>query len=121
MGTIESWLLWQLTAGEVHATDYSNASRTMLYNIRQLDWDDELLGVLDIPRQMLPPVVPSSAVLATTARELFDGARIPISGIAGDQQAALFGQACYGQRQGEEHVRHRLVSVDAYRHSAKSQ
>ena len=96
VGTIESWLLWQLTAGEVHATDYSNASRTMLYNIRQLDWDDELLGVLDIPRQMLPRVVPSSAVLATTARELFDGARIPISGMAGDQQAALFGQACYG-------------------------
>ncbi|HUP31225.1 MAG TPA: glycerol kinase GlpK, partial [Usitatibacter sp.] len=93
-GTIDSWLLWQLSGGRVHATDVSNASRTLLFDIHALDWDDELLALLDIPREMLPRVVPSSGVIATTACEgLPDG--IPIAGIAGDQQAALFGQACH--------------------------
>lgn len=96
VGTMETWLLWNLSGGARHATDYSNASRTLLYNIGELDWDKDLLELFGIPRQMLPEVVPSSANLATTVPELFDGARIPISGMAGDQQAALFGQACYG-------------------------
>lgn len=92
-GTIDSWLLWKLTDGKVHATDYSNASRTLLYNINKLDWDEHLLEVLDIPRQMLPEVLSSSHVFGTTAMGLFD-VEVPIGGIAGDQQAALFGQAC---------------------------
>jgi glycerol kinase len=93
-GTIDSWLLWQLSGGAVHATDPSNASRTLLFNIHTLDWDDELLRVLGIPRAVLPRVVASSGKVATTACEgLPDG--IPVAGIAGDQQAALFGQACH--------------------------
>jgi len=93
-GTIDSWLVWNLTGGKVHVTDYSNASRTMLYNIKSLDWDGELLDELDIPVGMLPEVVPSSGVLGEISKEIL-GAGIPISGIAGDQQAALFGQACF--------------------------
>ncbi len=93
-GTIDSFLLWRLTNGNVHATDYSNASRTLLYNIHELDWDDELLQILDIPRAMLPEVQPSSGVFGETATEHF-GRAIPIAGIAGDQQAATFGQACF--------------------------
>jgi glycerol kinase len=93
-GTIDSWLLWQLSSGAAHVTDPSNASRTLLFNIHTLDWDDELLRVLDIPRAVLPRVVASSGKVASTACEgLPDG--IPIAGIAGDQQAALFGQACH--------------------------
>jgi glycerol kinase len=93
-GTVDSWLLWNLTHGEVHATDVSNASRTMLFDIRSLDWSPELVRDLDLPPQMLPRVVPSSGVAGRTAPELL-GAEIPISGIAGDQQAALFGQTCF--------------------------
>ena len=92
-GTIDSWLIWKLSGGATHATDASNASRTLLFNIRSGDWDDELLELLAVPRKVLPVVVPSSGVVAETAGELFS-ARIPIAGIGGDQQAALFGQRC---------------------------
>lgn len=93
-GTIDSWLIWNLTGGKRHVTDYTNASRTLLYNIRDLDWDDELLNLFEIPRAVLPEVVPSSGELGVTDASLF-GVGIPIAGIAGDQQAALFGQACF--------------------------
>ena len=91
-GTIDSWLVWNLTGGRVHATDPSNASRTLLFDIHRGDWDDELCALLDVPRELLPAIVPSSGVCGTTA---LDGVEIPIAGIAGDQQAALFGQACH--------------------------
>ncbi|PKN10706.1 MAG: glycerol kinase [Deltaproteobacteria bacterium HGW-Deltaproteobacteria-7] len=93
-GTIDTWLIWNLTRGRVHVTDYSNASRTMLYNIKDLRWDEKILKELDIPISMLPEVKPSSAVYGHTDARLF-GVEIPIAGDAGDQQAALFGQACY--------------------------
>ncbi len=93
-GTVDSWLIWRLTGGRRHVTDYSNASRTLLYNIHTLDWDDELLKILDIPRAMLPEVVPSSGLLGETDAEWF-GQPLPIAGCAGDQQAATFGQACF--------------------------
>lgn len=92
-GTVDTWLLWKLTNGAVHATDVSNASRTMLYNIHELDWDDELLELFNIPKSMLPEVKESSELYGHTAKEHF-GAEIPIAGIAGDQQSALFGQMC---------------------------
>jgi len=95
MGTIDSWLIWNLSNGKVHATDYSNASRTMLYNIHDLRWDEELCQMLDVPMNMLPKVVPSSGVVAKTYPDHFFDLEIPISGIAGDQQSALFGQACF--------------------------
>jgi len=91
-GTIDSWLVWNLTRGGVHVTDPSNASRTMLFDIRSGAWDDELLQLFDIPRSVLPKIVPSSAICATAS---IDGVDVPIAGIAGDQQAALFGQACH--------------------------
>jgi glycerol kinase len=94
-GTVDSWLIWKLTGGRLHATDYSNASRTLLYNIFDLKWDDELLQILDIPSSLLPDVKPSSYVYAKTDPAAFFDHEIPISGIAGDQQAALFGQACF--------------------------
>jgi glycerol kinase len=94
-GTIDSWLVWKLSGGTVHVTDYSNASRTMLYNIYELRWDPELLALLDIPLCMLPEVKPSSHVYGMTAPYHFYGLQVPIAGIAGDQQAALFGQACF--------------------------
>lgn len=94
-GTIDTWLVWKLTNGKAHITDYSNASRTLLFNIHDLQWDEELLQILDIPRAMLPEVVASSAIYGTTEKTHFFGREIPISGIAGDQQAALFGQACF--------------------------
>ena len=95
-GTIDSWLVWRLTGGKAHVTDYSNASRTLLYNIEQLCWDEEILERLDIPRAILPEVKPSSWVYGETDPEMFFGTRrIPVAGIAGDQQAALFGQACH--------------------------
>jgi glycerol kinase len=94
-GTIDSWLVWNLTGGAVHITDYSNASRTMLFNIRTMQWDKELLAQLDIPEAVLPKAVPSSQIYGETADGLLGDARVPIAGIAGDQQAALFGQACY--------------------------
>ncbi len=93
-GTIDSWLIWNLTGGRVHATDVSNASRTMLYDIRANRWDDELLAALDIPHALLPGVRPSSSRFAETDASLL-GASLPIGGVAGDQQAALFGQACF--------------------------
>lgn len=93
-GTVDSWLLWHLSGGRRHITDYANASRTMLYDIHALAWSDELLSDLDIPRALMPDVVPNSAVYGETAADLF-GAPIPIAGAAGDQQAALFGQACF--------------------------
>ena len=93
-GTIDCWLVWKLTGGQVHATDVSNASRTMLFNVHKNDWDDELLNALDIPREMLPKVQPSSSLFGNTAADLF-GTGIPIGGVAGDQQSALFGQACF--------------------------
>ncbi len=91
-GTIDTWLIWKLTEGRKHVTDYSNASRTMIYNIRDLTWDDSLLSALEVPKSMLPKVQPSSSEFGTFR---FDGADIPILGVAGDQQAALFGQACF--------------------------
>jgi glycerol kinase len=93
-GTIDSWLVWNLTGGRVHATDASNASRTLLFNLHTQEWDDELLAILRIPRAVLPDVVPSCGVLAETESSLF-GEALPIAGIAGDQQAATFGQACF--------------------------
>lgn len=93
-GTIDTWLLWNLTGGRVHATDVSNASRTMMFNIHTLAWDDELLTRFGIPSILLPTVMPSSGFYGYTAKDLF-GAEIPITGLAGDQQAALFGQACF--------------------------
>ncbi len=93
-GTIDTFLIWRLTGGAVHVTDVSNASRTLLFNIHTLDWDDELLKLLDVPRAMLPEVRGSSEIYGTTDPKLF-GAAVPIAGDAGDQQAALFGQACF--------------------------
>jgi len=93
-GTVDSWLLWRLTGGRVHVTDYSNASRTLLYNIHSLDWDDELLRLLRVPRAMLPEVRSSSEVYGETSSEWLGGS-VPIAAVAGDQQAATFGQACF--------------------------
>ena len=95
-GTIDTWLIYNLTGGKVHATDYSNASRTMLFNINTLEWDDELLGIFNIPKSMLPEVLPSSHIFGYTDKGLL-GAEIAIGGVAGDQQAALFGQCCYNE------------------------
>jgi len=94
-GTIDTWLVWKLTNGKTHITDYTNASRTLIYNIHDLCWDDELLKILDIPKSMLPEVKDSSMIYAETSQHVFFNRRIPISGIAGDQQAALFGQICF--------------------------
>lgn len=93
-GTIDTWLIWKLTGGRVHVTDYSNASRTMLFNINTLAWDEAILTELDLPQSLLPEVKPSSCVYGETSPELFGGA-IPIAGAGGDQQCALFGQACF--------------------------
>ena len=94
-GNIDTWLIWNLTRGKVHVTDYSNASRTMIYNIKELKWDEKLLKELDIPFSMLPEVRQSSEIYGVTDPQTFGGAQIPIAGIAGDQQAALFGQTCF--------------------------
>lgn len=94
-GTIDTWLMWKLTGGKVHATDYSNASRTMLYNIYEMDWDKDILELLDISEKMLPEVLPSSGVFGETMEAVFHGTSVPIAGIAGDQQAALFGQTAF--------------------------
>lgn len=93
-GTIDSWLMWKLSGGVIHSTDYTNASRTMIYNIKELKWDKELLELLNIPKAMLPKVHSSSGIFGYTKTELL-GAKIPIGGVAGDQQAALFGQCCF--------------------------
>ncbi len=92
---MDSWLIWNLTKGRTHVTEYSNASRTMLYNIHELQWDQKILSALDIPIEMMPEVKPSSFIYDYTHEEILGGSKIPISGAAGDQQAALFGQACY--------------------------
>jgi glycerol kinase len=94
-GTVDSWLVYKLTGGQLHITDYSNASRTLLFNIKTKKWDDKILNALKIPRIMLPEVMDSSKFYGLTDRGLFDDKQIPIAGIAGDQQAALFGQACF--------------------------
>ena len=134
-GTVDSWLIWNLTLGKVHATDVSNASRTMLFDIHRLDWDDELLTMLDIPRSVLPRIVSSSEVIGSTACEGLPRG-MPIGGVAGDQQAALFGQAChqpgmakntYGtgcfmlMNTGERPVtsRHRLITTVAWQLGGK--
>lgn len=93
-GTIETWLIWKLTDGRVHVTDYSNASRTMMFNINTLEWDDEILKILDVPKAMLPEVKPSSCIYGATSENIFGGP-ITIGGAAGDQQSALFGQTCF--------------------------
>jgi glycerol kinase len=94
-GTIDSWLIWNLTGGKVHATDYSNASRTLLYNIRDLRWDTVMCEALDVPASVLPSVKDSAGHFGETLPELLEGVSVPILGVAGDQQAALFGQACF--------------------------
>jgi len=94
-GTIDTWLIWKLSGGRAHVTDYSNASRTLMFNIHELKWDHELLDILGVPKSMLPEVRPSSQIYAYTADYHFFGKEVPISGVAGDQQAALFGQACF--------------------------
>jgi glycerol kinase len=93
-GTVDTWLIWKLSGGNLHITDYSNASRSLIYNIKELQWDEKLLTLLKIPKKMLPEVKNSSEVYGNTSKELF-GKEIPIAGIAGDQQAALFGQQCF--------------------------
>lgn len=94
-GTVDTWLMYNLTDGKVFATDYTNASRTMLYNIEKLEWDEEILEYFNIPRAMLPEVKPSSGIFGYTTEHIIGGCEIPISGVAGDQQAALFGQCCF--------------------------
>lgn len=96
-GTIDTWLIWKLSGGKVHVTDYSNASRTLLYNIHELKWDETLCQLLDIPMSLLPEVRNSSELYATTMSSVFFGLEVPIAGAAGDQQAALFGQTCFEQ------------------------
>ena len=93
-GTVDTWLIWKLTNGKVHVTDYSNASRTMLFNIHTLEWDEEILDLLDIPKSMLPQVKESSCIYGEVDSSFF-GQSIPIAGVAGDQQSALFGQTCF--------------------------
>ncbi|QVK19250.1 glycerol kinase GlpK [Mycoplasmatota bacterium] len=94
-GTIDTWLIWKLSGGKAHVTDYTNASRTLMYNIYDLQWDDTLLEILNVPKNMLPEVKPSSHIYANTVAHHFFGHEVPIAGVAGDQQAALFGQACF--------------------------
>lgn len=96
-GTIDTWLIWKLSGGKAHVTDYSNASRTLMFNIHQLQWDEELLEILSIPKSMLPDVRPSSEIYGNTVSYHFFGQEVPIAGVAGDQQAALFGQACFSE------------------------
>ncbi|MYL70049.1 glycerol kinase GlpK [Halobacillus litoralis] len=100
-GTIDTWLVYKLSGQKTHVTDYSNASRTLMYNIHDLKWDDELLDILGVPKSMLPEVKPSSEVYANTVDYHFYGKEVPIAGIAGDQQAALFGQACFDKGMGK--------------------
>jgi glycerol kinase len=95
MGNIDSWIIWNLSGGAWHVTDYSNASRTMLLNIHTLKWDPELLEAVEIPENILPDLMPSSGIIATTAKNVFFGVEIPIAGVAGDQHAATFGQTCF--------------------------
>ena len=107
-GTVDTWLVWKLTDGRVHITDYTNASRTMLYDIHKLRWDERLLEALQIPASMLPEVRNSSEVYGTCN---IQGVQVPIAGIAGDQQAALFGQCCFHAGRRQKHLRHGLLSA----------
>jgi glycerol kinase len=116
-GTIDTFLIWRLTGGKCHVTDVSNASRTLLFNIHTLQWDDELLKLLDVPRAMLPEVRSSSEVYGQTDPPLF-GAAVPVAGDAGDQQAALFGQACFDAGSAKNTLRHGLLHAPQYRHQA---
>ena len=116
-GTVDSWLAWRLTGGRVHVTDATNASRTLLYDIREGRWDDELLALFGVPRALLPEVVDSSGVVGESDPALL-GAAVPIAGMAGDQQAALFGQACIAARHDQGHVRHRLLPAAEHRRGA---
>ena len=93
-GTVDTWLMYKLSGGRIHATDYSNASRTMLYDIQERRWDEHLLSIFDIPSSIMPDVKPSCGIFGYTDESII-GAQIPISGVAGDQQAALFGQCCF--------------------------
>ena len=113
-GTIDTWLIWKLTGGRVHATDPTNASRTLLFDINRLKWSRELCDIFKIPMEILPEVRPSAGDFGKTVTSFF-GKSIPITGVAGDQQAALFGQGCFRRGAGEEHVRHRRVSPAQYR------
>ena len=116
-GTVETWLIWKLTKGAVHVTDYSNASRTLLFNINTLDWDEDILKELNIPRCMLPKPMPSSCVYGC-ADPAFFGGKIPIGGAAGDQQSALFGQTCFDTGRCKKHLWNRLFPVDEHRRKA---
>ena len=111
-GTVDSWLIWNMTSGRVHVTDATNASRTLLYNIHTNEWDDELLDIFGVPRSLLPEVRSSSEVYAETSEHTFMP-NVPIAGIAGDQQAALFGQVCTTPGMVKNNVRHRVLPVDA--------
>ncbi len=113
-GTIDSWLVWKLSGGKAHVTDYSNASRTLMYNIHDLQWDDELLSLLDVPKAMLPEVKPSSEIYCETIDYHFFGQKVPIAGIAGDQQAALFGQACFEKGDIKKYLRYRWIHVNEH-------
>ncbi len=115
-GTVDSWLVWNLTRGDLHITDVSNASRTMLFNIHTLAWDEDLLKLFDIPFSMLPQVRASSEIYGTTSGHF--SSSIPVAGIAGDQQAALFGQMCIEPGMVKEYLWHRLFHDDEYRHKA---
>ena len=116
-GTVDAWLIYKLT-GE-HVTDPSNASRTLLFDICAGCWDPELLDLFGVPQQALPRVLPSAGVMGETRAESLHGQTVPVAGVAGDQQAALFGQACIGPGHGQEHVRHRLVRAAQHRLSSR--
>ena len=111
-GTIDTWLIWKMTDGKVHVTDYTNASRTLLFNIERLEWDDKLLKELDVPKEILPEVRKSSEIYGST--DLFGGS-IPIAGIAGDQQSALFGQACIHPGMAKKYLWNGLFYADEHR------
>lgn len=113
-GTIDSWLVWKLTQGRKHLTDVTNASRTLLYNINTLQWDDELLTLMNIPHSMMPEVASSSEIYDYTNTTIF-ASKVPIAGIAGDQQAALFGQMCIEEGMVKKHIRHGLFYAHEYR------
>lgn len=110
-GTVDSWLIWRLTRGEVHVTDVSNASRTMLFNINSLEWDQDLLDLFGIPRSMMPEVKSSSEIYGHTKTTIF-AHKVPIAGIAGDQQAALFGQMCTEPGMVKKHLWHGVFPLD---------
>ena len=113
-GTVDTYLMWHLSGGKIHATDYTNASRTMLFNIHTLEWDKELLELFDIPESMLPKVYPSGHNYGTTCKEVV-GFEVPICGVVGDQQGALFGQLCFNKGEAKKHIWYRLLYVDEHR------